>query len=493
MKKWNDLSMIERAKYIQLGVDSGITDLAQIKQAYNDNGYNKWKREIKRYKKVDPDNDPTYDYKSYYKDNTEEAWRMLEGDPKVHFTDRYKTSKHETFSNESQYSGYKNRYNPLGIKGGSWGDNTFILSEDQINNNWDTDATLEYLRNNDPGYTLYSPNGGIVIPSVQITNNYSTGGNLKKLPLLTSNTSTKTKVRKLATGGPTTYISSGITGDPPSIEQLVTPPAPYKMPSVKAERAFEQINEGISLGASDLYGKSASEDKKYYKDNFGRIYRTSAALDIDEYNTKDLTEVPYNDIRKILPKRDYIGGNNYREELLRRSPGLTKIIEDASKLYSIDKNLLTDRLCNEGIIDDFIQKYNNTDTVNQTPDFFERMLHDGDIDLYDLLGLDDIGDFVLDGTVKLLGNEQWWDTWRTNEKGRNVHTGVAATVKDAIGIMAADIAYRTKEVKKKFPNLNSEDLKTYTNAAYNLGLYHKDLNNPAFIQKKYKVKDYYKK
>lgn len=33
--KWNELSMAERAKYIQLAVSSGITDLNNIRDTYN--------------------------------------------------------------------------------------------------------------------------------------------------------------------------------------------------------------------------------------------------------------------------------------------------------------------------------------------------------------------------------------------------------------------------------------------------------------------------
>ena len=33
--KWDKLSMAERAKYIQLGVSNGITDLNDIRKAYN--------------------------------------------------------------------------------------------------------------------------------------------------------------------------------------------------------------------------------------------------------------------------------------------------------------------------------------------------------------------------------------------------------------------------------------------------------------------------
>ena len=32
---WNDLSMKDRARYIQMGVSSGITDLSVIKDTYN--------------------------------------------------------------------------------------------------------------------------------------------------------------------------------------------------------------------------------------------------------------------------------------------------------------------------------------------------------------------------------------------------------------------------------------------------------------------------
>ena len=33
--KWDKLSMAERAKYIELGVSNGITDLNAIRKAYN--------------------------------------------------------------------------------------------------------------------------------------------------------------------------------------------------------------------------------------------------------------------------------------------------------------------------------------------------------------------------------------------------------------------------------------------------------------------------
>ena len=47
---WNDLSMKDRARYIQMGISSGITDLNHIRSVYNSyarGGYTKWKEQIK--------------------------------------------------------------------------------------------------------------------------------------------------------------------------------------------------------------------------------------------------------------------------------------------------------------------------------------------------------------------------------------------------------------------------------------------------------------
>ena len=47
---WNDLSMAERAKYIKLGVQSGITNLNTIRRSYNSfarGGYTKLEEDTK--------------------------------------------------------------------------------------------------------------------------------------------------------------------------------------------------------------------------------------------------------------------------------------------------------------------------------------------------------------------------------------------------------------------------------------------------------------
>lgn len=78
--------------------------------------YKKWMRDFTRsrkwnyYEQVD---NPDYDYRGYWKNNPKEAQKMIKGDKKAHFTDRYKTPSHPTFSNESIYSNEK-------TPGGQW-------------------------------------------------------------------------------------------------------------------------------------------------------------------------------------------------------------------------------------------------------------------------------------------------------------------------------------------------------------------------------------
>ena len=109
-------------------------------------GYWEWKRAIQDYKGIDIDNDPTYYYYGFYKENPETAKGILNDSKYSHFTDTYKTSVHPTFSNESKYSGYANKYNPKGVTGGYWGeDNSYNFSDSQIKNNWDIHNTLRYL------------------------------------------------------------------------------------------------------------------------------------------------------------------------------------------------------------------------------------------------------------------------------------------------------------------------------------------------------------
>lgn len=166
--------MSERAKVIQLGVSQGLTNLNDIKKGYNNfarGGYTKWKERIKEHKNIDIDNDPTYDYEGFYNSDPDRAWDMMNKNSDAHFVDEYKTARHPSFSNQSIYSGYKNKFNPEGIEGGTWIDDyNYKLSKSQFDNDWDTDATLDYFNwaESSPVH-LYAPDGSTVLKGITVT------------------------------------------------------------------------------------------------------------------------------------------------------------------------------------------------------------------------------------------------------------------------------------------------------------------------------------
>lgn len=172
---WDKLSMHDKAKYIKLAIQSNVTDIGHIRDTYNSyarGGYTKWKEQIRKHKGIIIDGDDTYDYERFFKEEPTMAWDMLNKDSDAHFIDKYKYSNHPSFSDESMYSGYVNDHNPKGIKGGHWyNDNTYVMSEDQFNSDWDTDKTLDYFKRvaeeekiTPP--TLYGPDGSEMLRSV---------------------------------------------------------------------------------------------------------------------------------------------------------------------------------------------------------------------------------------------------------------------------------------------------------------------------------------
>jgi hypothetical protein len=89
-------------------------------------------------------NDNSYNYRQMYEDDPN--YSIKEG----HFTDKYKTVYHPTFSNESMYSGKQSEYNPRGTIGGRWSQHevipTYNPSYSQVrNNDFDYEKTRSYL------------------------------------------------------------------------------------------------------------------------------------------------------------------------------------------------------------------------------------------------------------------------------------------------------------------------------------------------------------
>ena len=111
--------------------------------------YKAWKDAIQQHKGINIDEDDSYDYRSYYINNTNDAWDMLNKDSKAHFIDDYKRPRHSTYSDQSIYS------HPPYIQGGHWEYNkrfpnlmgqqwNYQLSPTQVDSGWDYQDTIDY-------------------------------------------------------------------------------------------------------------------------------------------------------------------------------------------------------------------------------------------------------------------------------------------------------------------------------------------------------------
>ena len=105
--QWNELSVSNKAALMRIYIENGITDLDVMQAHYNQQGgkvgrnsnsansysslpnnsrtYERWADAIARHKGINIANDKTYDYRRYYNENTEAAWRMLQANAEEHF------------------------------------------------------------------------------------------------------------------------------------------------------------------------------------------------------------------------------------------------------------------------------------------------------------------------------------------------------------------------------------------------------------------------
>lgn len=110
--------------------------------------YDQWVKTMADYKSINM-NDPSYDYKSYFDDNKEAAWKMLNDDPSAHFSDKYKTSLHPSASDQSIYSGKVSQHNPRGIKFGRWYGDRLYYAPESLDASWDD--IIQNAIYNEPG------------------------------------------------------------------------------------------------------------------------------------------------------------------------------------------------------------------------------------------------------------------------------------------------------------------------------------------------------
>lgn len=210
-----------------------------------------------------------------------------------------------------------------------------------------------------------------------------------------------------------------------------------------------------------------------------------------EINVEIPFALPEENVTKPKTKKrngEYIGGTptEARLKALDKMPKVKQRIEELSKSYGIDKNLLTHRFLREGWLDANIDVYNNTDKELQK-DYWE-LVSNQEVSGFSGLGLDDAGSLM--PKYNLRRDISYWTDVNENEKGRAVISPYFDNIYDALEVKAADMEYRQNELRKR--GISEEDINTYVNAAYNLGLYHKDLENTDWIKENYTVPNYYK-
>lgn len=199
-----------------------------------------------------------------------------------------------------------------------------------------------------------------------------------------------------------------------------------------------------------------------------------------------MTPVKKTELMKILPKKDYIGGKNYRWKAFNMINGLSDTVQNLSQMYGVDPNVMAHRLMKEGFIDDFTNRYNNMSPGEQKRyrDEIWKYGQDG----FENFGTDHISSLVDEGKVKFKRNVGYHPYTAINEKGELANTAMFDNLSGALEANAATLGYITNEMKKK--GYSGNNLKSAVNAAYNMGLYNDYLTN-AINSGRYNVPTYF--
>jgi len=275
-------------------------------------------------------------------------------------------------------------------------------------------------------------------------------------------------------------------------------PIPYKLPDTYGYGnivGVSDITDRVSRGGKELYDSSfPSSDSKLFKDKDDKIYKVDNTANV---STQGLTEVSRQDLDTMLPKRDYIGGEDYRIKVAQKIPGFTKKVAERAQAYGISPNVLMHRLLKEGFIDYATQQYNDADVATQKDPAFWNGLWNSKLGGYDLFGLDYVGDELMQGKYSLLdSNAEWYDEgeWQDTEGPEGYRTGkhkvIPVNLSSAIEMMAAGLGWRKEEMQRKY-NPSQEDMDAYVNGAYNAGPYSPLLENIDSVRNKYPVPDYF--
>lgn len=274
-----------------------------------------------------------------------------------------------------------------------------------------------------------------------------------------------------------------------------------------ANMSFSPIRKALKKYTSDVLSDSRIFlDKKSRNDldvmdeftkrlfidpNDGSVYRSDDRLTPEVIRFANLKEINKDSaITANRKKLDYIGGDAYtaRKSFFNRIPKSKQFIINTAKKYNISPNLLLHRIAKEGAIDYFMKEYNYFSTKDKQIHIDDDFLSKGSDGFY-LYGLDDAGTLLKENKIHLKDSINWWHEENKNEKGRYVNSATGKTNYDNIILKAATMEYIKNELLKR-NDIPKDKIDIYTNAAYNLGLYHNDLTNKEWIEKNYAIPTY---
>jgi hypothetical protein len=160
-------------------------------------------------------------------------------------------------------------------------------------------------------------------------------------------------------------------------------------------------------------------------------------------------------------------------------------------LYNISKDVFTQRLINEGWLQQIASNYNSISPNDQKNFDWDSIMNDP-VYGQSQLGLDTFGDYFKAGKLNLRRNINFEDVFGQNEDktGREYNSANFKNAYDALEAKAAVFEYFTKIAKER--NIPEADINAYVNAMYNMGPYHKDLNNMDYVRRTYSVTPYFK-
>lgn len=205
---------------------------------------------------------------------------------------------------------------------------------------------------------------------------------------------------------------------------------------------------------------------------------TLAVQDVDR-NGKPIKHIFIGSNTKI-PKKGTPGRQQIVDEVnaetaskyWEQAPIMRHAVDSIANRYNINPALLRNRLDKEGFTQESIRINNNKEdshsykalNSNYSWGNGKNQMSPG----FSGFGLDDVASLIAQGKVKLI-NENWGDSYNTNEHGRIVHTADGESNADNIGITAATLKYFRNKAKQDFPKAPRLSLDEAAGIYYNRG------------------------